>query len=232
MYDCYCEWDTGISNFEGWDSGTNHLNTLRTRKPVDEKNWSTWKSKKKSSLPCSSFYVIVVHLLQGSTLHGIKLHKKLWKCSQRRLEGDNLEGGVLFNKFKVLVSCTQMCHDPVSHTGNQMLSPVPIAPQNTQKMRDWVQTFGVAARQMAKAGTLLSYLNQREIWLGEPVSFKLSHFEEQQKKKKKTPAVTRNQMSHFQMMRLHVMIVTLSLEWETHFIHRRFFPHRKKCLLQ
>ena len=37
---------------------------------------------------------------------------------------------------------------------------------------------------MAKAGTLLSYLNQREIWLGEPVSFKLSHFEEQQKKKK------------------------------------------------
>ena len=71
---------------------------------------------------------------------------------------------------------------------------------------------------MAKAGTLLSYLNQREIWLGEPVSFKLSHFEEQQKKKKKkkkkkkTPAVTRNQMSHFQMMRLHVMIVTLSLE--------------------
>ena len=38
---------------------------------------------------------------------------------------------------------------------------------------------------MAKAGTLLTYLNQREIWLGEPVSFKLSHFEEQQKKKKK-----------------------------------------------
>ena len=77
----------------------------------------------------------VEHSLQGSTLHGIKLHKKLWKCSQRRLEGDNLEGGVLFNKFKVLVSCTQMCHDPVSHTDNQMLSPVPIAPQNIQKMR-------------------------------------------------------------------------------------------------
>ena len=37
--------------------------------------------------------------------------------------------------------------------------------------------------QMAKAGTLLSCLNQREIRLGEPVSFKLSHFEEQQKKK-------------------------------------------------
>ena len=128
-----------------------------------------------------------------------------------------------------------MCHDPVGHTDNQMLSPVPIASQNIQRMRDWVQTFGVAVCQMAKAGTLLSCLNQREIRLGEPVSFKLSHFEEQQKKKqtkKQTPAVTRNQMSHFQTMRLHVMIVTLSLEWETHFIHRRFFPRQKKCLLQ
>ena len=37
-----------------------------------------------------------------------------------------------------------------------MLSPVPIAPQNTQKMKDWVQTFGVAARQMAKAGKIYS----------------------------------------------------------------------------
>ena len=36
---------------------------------------------------------------------------------------------------------------------------------------------------MAKAGTLQSYLDQREIQLGEPVSFKLSHFEEQLKKK-------------------------------------------------
>lgn len=82
-----------------------------------------------------------------------------------------------------MVSCTQICHDPVSHTDNQMLSPVPIASQNIQRMRDWVQTFGVAVCQMAKAGTLLSCLNQREIRLGEPVSFKLSHFEEQQKKK-------------------------------------------------
>ena len=179
--------------------------------------------------------MIVVHLLQGSTLHGIKLHKKLWKCSQRRLEGDNLEGGVLFNKFKVLVSCTQMCHDPVSHTGNQMLSPVPIAPQNTQKMKDWVQTFGVAARQMAKAGKIYSPdvpQSERNLagWTSQLQTLSLWGAAKK-KKKKKTPAVTRNQISHFQMMRLHVMIVTLSLEWETHFIHRRFFPHRKKCLL-
>ena len=125
----------------------------------------------------------VVHLLQRSTFHGVKLCKKFWKCSQRRLEGENLEGGVLFYKSKVLVSCTQMCHDPVGHTGNHMLSPIPIALQNIQKMGDWVQTFGAAVCQMAKAGTLQSYLDQREIQLGEPVSFKLSHFEEQLKKK-------------------------------------------------
>lgn len=46
-----------------------------------------------------------------------------------------------------------------------------------------MQTFGVAVCQMAKAGTLLSCLNQREIRLGEPVSFKLSHFERAAEKK-------------------------------------------------
>ena len=66
-----------------------------------------------------------------------------------------------------------------------MLSPVPIAPQNIQKMRDWAQTFGVAVRQMAKAGTLPSYLDQGEIQLCEPVSFEISDFKEQQKKNKK-----------------------------------------------
>ena len=35
---------------------------------------------------------------------------------------------------------------------------------------------------MAKAGTLPSYLDLREIQLGEPLSFEISDFEEQQKK--------------------------------------------------
>ena len=46
-----------------------------------------------------------------------------------------------FYKFKVFVSCTRTCHDPVGHTGIQIISPVPIAPQNMQNMKDWVQTF-------------------------------------------------------------------------------------------
>ena len=70
----------------------------------------------------------VVHLLQRSTLHGVNLRKKLWKCSQRSLKEDNPVGGVLFYKFKVFVSCTRTCHDPVGHTGIQMISTVLIAP--------------------------------------------------------------------------------------------------------
>ena len=133
----------------------------------------------------------LVHLLHISTLHGVKLRKKPWKCSQRRLKGDNPVGSLLFYKYKVLVSCTRKCHDPVGHTGIQMLSPVPIAPQNIQKMRDWAQTFGVAVRQMVKAETLPSYPDQREIQLGEPLSFELADFKEQRKKKKKKKKTSR-----------------------------------------
>ena len=57
-------------------------------------------------------------------------------------------------------------------------------------MRDWAPTFGAAARQrsvkqettMARAGTLPSYLYQRKIQPGEPVSLERSDLEEQQEK--------------------------------------------------
>ena len=52
-------------------------------------------------------------------------------------------------------------------------------------MKDWAQTFGVAVRQVAKAGTLPSHLDQAEIQSGEPLSFEISDFKEQQKKTKK-----------------------------------------------
>ena len=61
----------------------------------------------------------------------------------------------------------------------QPLPAVPMTPQCVQVMRDWVQTFGAAVRQrsvrqettMARAGTLSSYLYQREVQPGESVSF-------------------------------------------------------------
>ena len=45
---------------------------------------------------------LVVHLIQRSTLHGVNLRKKLWKCSQRSLKEDNPLGGVLFLQIQSL----------------------------------------------------------------------------------------------------------------------------------
>ena len=62
-----------------------------------------------------------------------------------------------------------------------------MTPQCVQVMRDWAQTFGAAVRQrsvrqettMARAGTLPSYLYQREVPPGESVS--LEHSGEQRR---------------------------------------------------
>ena len=64
----------------------------------------------------------------------------------------------------------------------QPLPSVPMTPQCVQVMRDWAQTFGAAVRQrsvrqettMARAGTLPSYLYQREVQPGESVSLERS----------------------------------------------------------
>ena len=138
MRDCYCERDTGISNFKRRDSGVNHFNAPRTGSPLTriyEKTDLRESPKKPSghattlwdrvSIPSTNVFNLVsrmtihvenihslLHLLQRSTLHGVKLHKKLWRCSQRRLKGDNPVGGLLFYKSKVLVSCTRTYHDP------------------------------------------------------------------------------------------------------------------------
>ena len=65
-----------------------------------------------------------------------------------------------------------------------------MAPQGVHRIRDWAQTLGAAVCQrsvkqettMARAGTLPSYLYQREIQPGEPVSLERSDLEEQQEK--------------------------------------------------
>ena len=70
----------------------------------------------------------------------------------------------------------------------QPLPAVPMTPQCVQVMRDWAQTFGAAVRQhsvrqettMARAGTLPSYLYQREVRPGESVS--LERLGEQRRK--------------------------------------------------
>ena len=54
--------------------------------------------------------------------HGVRLPKKLCKCSKRWLKEDSPLGGVLFFKSKFLVSCTWTCHDPVGHTSNSTVT--------------------------------------------------------------------------------------------------------------
>ena len=74
----------------------------------------------------------LVHLLQRSTLHGVKLRKKLWKCSQRRLKPSGWPIILQIQSLSILYpNVPRSCL-----TGIQMLSPVPIAPQTIQKMRD------------------------------------------------------------------------------------------------
>ena len=63
-----------------------------------------------------------LRLLRRLKCHGVRLRKKLWKCSKRWLKQNNPLGGVLFYKSKFLVSCTWTCRDPVDHTSNSTVT--------------------------------------------------------------------------------------------------------------
>ena len=49
---------------------------------------------------------LTLDFLHPEGKHDVKLSKKLWKCSQRRLKEENPLSSVLFYKSKFLVSCT------------------------------------------------------------------------------------------------------------------------------
>ena len=76
----------------------------------------------------------------------------------------------------------------------QPFPAVPMTPQCVQVLRDWAQTFGAAARQrsvrqetaMSRAGTLPSYLYQREVRPGESVSLERSGEQWRNEPKKQT----------------------------------------------
>ena len=102
---------------------------------------------------------------------------------------------------------------------------------------------------MVKAETLPSYPDQREIQLGEPLSFELVDFKEQRRKKKKKKSQPKRRMRYWILEydspvndeEWHESFpddetacddrVTLSLERETHFLRGRFFLFRKKYSL-
>ena len=84
---------------------------------------------------------------------------------------DNPLGGILFYEFKFLVSWPGHAMILLAILIIQPLPPIPMAPQSVQKGGGWVQRFVAVVHQhsvrqetkMARSGTLLSYLAQREI---------------------------------------------------------------------
>ena len=125
---------------------------------------------------------------QRSALHGARLRKTLEMQPKRVKEGlkkmSHWAAYYFTNPkswYPVPEPVTFLSATPVM----QPLTPVPMAPQCMQSMRDWAQMFHAAVRQhsvrqetkMARAGNP-SYLYHREVQPGESVS--LEHSEEHQ----------------------------------------------------
>ena len=99
-------------------------------------------------------------------------------------------GGVLFYKSEVLVCCTRTFYDPVSHNSNSTASAC--TDGTTERTVDeglganiWCcssSAFCQTADNNGKSWNSPSYLYQREIQPGEPVSLEGSDLEEQQEK--------------------------------------------------
>ena len=190
---------------------------------------------------------LVVHLLQSSTLHGVNLRKKLWKYSQRSLKEDNPVKDVLFLQIKSLdilypnvpwscrpywysnvITCTD---STVEHTEDEGLGA------NVLVLRcvRW-QKLELSCRT-----SIREKFSQVNCSASNCLTSRSS---KKKKKKKKTDEeeneileydslpVMKNRMSHFWTTRPHVMMITLSLEQEIHYLSGRFFPLWRKYLFQ
>ena len=123
-------------------------------------------------------------------MHNVELSEKLWKRCQGRLEEDNPAAAYYFTNLKSWYAVPERAVILSAISVVRPLPPVPMAPQGVQRIRDWAQTLGAAVRQrsvkqettMTRAETLPSYLYQREIQPGEPVSLERSDLGEQQEK--------------------------------------------------
>ena len=108
---------------------------------------------------------------QRYTLHDVRLHKKLWKCSQTRLEEITHWVAYYFTNSNSWYPVSEHAMILLAILIIQPLPPVPMAPQSVQKRRDAMQTFVEVVHQhsvrqetkMTRSGTLLLYLAQREI---------------------------------------------------------------------
>ena len=170
--------------------------------------------------------------------HGVRLPKKLCKCSKRWLKEDSPLSGVLFFKSKFLVSCTWTCHDPVGHTSNSTVTTsTGDSTEHTEDERLGVNICCSSASALCQTGNndgkswnFPSYLYLREIQPVEPVSLERSDFEEQQENSRKQDEKEDGILEHDSPL---VMIVTFHL-WNERLIFTWEDENqlRKKYLLQ
>ena len=113
-----------------------------------------------------------------------------------------------------------------------------------QNMKDWAQTFWCCGASDGKSwnspvvprlerNSARSTAQLRTVWpRGAAKKKKKTDEEENEILEYDSQAVMKNRMSHFWTTRPDVMMVTLSLERETHYLRGRFFPLWRKYSLQ
>ena len=189
---------------------------------------------------------LVVHLSQRSTLYGVNLRKKLWKCSQRSLKEENPLGGVLFlqiqnldilylnvpwscrlYRYSNVITCTD---STVEHTEDEGLGAD-------------ILVLRCVRWQKLELSCRIS-IREKFSQVNCSASNCLTSRSSRKKRKKKTDEeeneileydslpVMKNRMSHFWTTRPHALIITLSLERETRYLRGRFFPLWRKYSFQ
>ena len=160
----------------------------------------------------------VVHLLQRSTLIGVNVRKKLWKWSQRSLKEDNPVGGVLFylpwscrpHRYSNDITCTNSTIEYAEHEGLGanilVLRCVRWQKLELTRRTSIREKFSQVNRSASNCLTSRSSKKKKK-----------TDEEENEILEYDSLAVMKNRMSHFWTTRPHVMMVTLSLERETHF---------------
>ena len=184
---------------------------------------------------------LVVHLSQRSALYGVNLRKKLWKCSQRSLKEDNPLGGVLFLQIQSLcilpwscrphrysndITCTNSTIEYAEHEGLGanilVLRCVRWQKLELSRRTSIREKFSQVNRSASNCLTSRSSKKKK----------KETDQEENEILEYDSLAVMKNRMSYFWTTRPHVMMITLSLERETHYLSGRFFPLWRKYSFQ
>ena len=181
---------------------------------------------------------LVVHLSQRSTLYGVNLRKKLWKCSQRSLKEDNPVKDVLFLQIQsldILYPNVPWSCRPYRYSNVISCTDSTVEHIEDEGLGANILVWGCVRWQKLELSGRTS-IREKFSQVNCSASNCLTSRSSKKKKKKKTDEeeneileydslpVMKNRMSHFWTTRPHAMMITLSLERETRYLRGRFFP--------